>query len=58
MHKLAEVMYRAASGPTPDGPMPGGPMPGGPPPGQGPTGKTGGAGHGRDDVIDAEFEEA
>jgi len=56
-HKLAEVMYKAqqdaGGGPMPGGPMPGGPMPGGPMP-DGPDADPAA----KDDVIDAEFEEA
>ncbi|MFH1470054.1 MAG: molecular chaperone DnaK [Pseudomonadota bacterium] len=52
MYKLAEVMYKSTDG----GPMPGGPMPGGPMPTEG--GPMPGGAPGRDDVIDAEFEEA
>jgi len=48
MHKLAEVMYKAAAGPGQAGPMPGAGQPG----------QGAGAAPGRDDVIDAEFEEA
>jgi molecular chaperone DnaK len=61
MHKLAEVMYKSAGGSMPGGaagPMPGGaggPMPGGPTPAEG--GPRAGGAPGRDDVIDAEFEE-
>jgi len=59
-HKLAKVMYEASGGQAP--PPGAGPMPGGPPPGAGPMpGGAPGADAGpppRDDVIDAEFEEA